>query len=140
MTADAAETSALAVSPAEAERHKFHGWEQYPDTCRICKFTHDEDVKAREAEHDAEIDRLTCNLVDQVGSAAIHVTQAQVVIGMLISDGVYDIEFAEGDDGPDAIAELMTAARALRNVERIAIRRREILLAADRPADGAAAE
>lgn len=83
-----------------------------------------------------EIDRLTCDLATTTDAASVHVRKAQHAITQLMSNAVYDIEFAEGSDGHDVTAELETAARALRHVQRIVAKRRADLLASDPAMNG----
>jgi hypothetical protein len=96
------------------------------------EFTFDEaDLDAREAQNEADIDRLTCDFANGVREAETAVSEALAAVGVLVSNEVYDVELAEGPEGDDAIRELGLAANALRNAGRIAKWRRGALLAAD---------
>lgn len=78
----------------------------------------------------ADMDRLTCDFANKVNEAKQAVWLAHQAVTELISDMVYDIEMAEGPGG-DALHELDVAARALRNAERIAKWRRDLMLQVD---------
>jgi hypothetical protein len=82
---------------------------------------------AIELDHAAAIDRETCEFAAQVEEATRAVATALKAAGALAGE-LYDIEMAEGPQGRDALLELETAARALRNAQRIADWRRDLML------------
>lgn len=115
------------VGPPPNGSHGFHGFGEYP-FCAECRAEKAEEAKAREAENAADIDRLTCNFANDVDEALAATFRTRQAVAALVSDQVYDIELAEGASGADALAELDTALRALRNAKRISDWRRSIAL------------
>ena len=101
----------------------FHSW------CPACIAQKEQDAADRDKENAAEIDRLTCDFAGWVDDALNHAREAHGAVEKLVSNQVYDVEMAEGPEGADALAELDTALRALRNAKRIADWRRSMMLA-----------
>jgi hypothetical protein len=89
-----------------------------PEACDEC---------AIEREHDQHVDHLNKMLGEQVADATRAAGNAVKWLTELIGPAVYDIEFAEGWAGPDALADLEAAGRLLRNVERIVNERLRLL-------------
>jgi hypothetical protein len=114
-----------------ASAHDMHLLSGYQSYCAECVAQREADEAEREQQNDNEIDRLTCEFANKTAEAARAVFEAHRAVTALVSNSVYDIELAEGWDGPDALHELEVAARALRNAERIAKWRRDLLLASD---------
>ena len=100
--------------------HKFHAWGQYPEICAGCRADKEEEAADREREHDARIAQLVGDFTKQVAEAERAVYLVHRTVSEMTSNGVYDIEMAEGAEGGDALRELEIASRALRNVRRIA--------------------
>ena len=120
----------MTTTPPVSDSHRFHGHGEY-EFCPDCRAERAEDAAGAEADNVAEIDRLTCDFADSVIAAKRAVWAAQVAVKALLSDQVYDVEMAEGAAGGDALYELEAAERALRNAERIAKWRRDMILEAD---------
>jgi hypothetical protein len=70
-------------------------------------------------ENAQQIGYLNKMLAESVANASVAAAMAAKWLRELISPAVYDIEFAEGPAGPDALADLEAAGKLLRNVERI---------------------
>ena len=81
----------------------------------------------QDADNWAEIGRLVARADDALVKALTSAGQARAAIESLISAQVYDIEMAEGTDGPDAVAELHRAALSLRHAHRIIAHRKRLL-------------
>lgn len=79
-----------------------------------------------DAENAAYIGELIARADDALVQALTATGKARGAIEELVSDRVYDIELAEGTEGPDAVAELHRAALSLRHAHRIIARRRQI--------------
>lgn len=69
-------------------------------------------------EHGDYIATLVRETGEALLSALSYAAQAYAKVEELMSDGVYDVEIAEGNGG-DALAELDDAKRSLRNAKRI---------------------
>jgi hypothetical protein len=89
-----------------------------PKACEEC---------AIEREHDQHIDYLNKMLGEQVADATRGTANAVKWLTELTSPAVYDIEFAEGWEGSDALADLEAAGKLLRNVQRIVNERQRLL-------------
>jgi hypothetical protein len=111
--------------------HDFHDAHNRPAPgCKECSAERAEQQTAVAVDNLAEIDSLTCDFANKVGEARQAAWVAYKAVEHLISNQVYDIEMAEGPGG-DALHELEVAARALRNAERIATWRRDLMLKVD---------
>jgi hypothetical protein len=80
-----------------------------------------------DAENESEIASLIARADDALVTALKATGQARSAIGELTGSRVYDIELAEGTEGPDAAAELERAALSLRHAHRIIAHRKRIL-------------
>jgi len=81
------------------------------------------DPCAREAERDAEIGRLVREYPAEVDRAIHAIGNIRWTVNRLMDPSLWDIETAEGSEGPDALAELDEISRRLRNIRRIAAAR-----------------
>jgi hypothetical protein len=95
-------------------------------TCLICAGCRECEQEAEYALHDAEIRDLIATADGALVRALTATGQARGAIEDLISNRVYDIELAEGSEGPDAVAELLRAALSLRHAHRIIAARKRI--------------
>lgn len=89
-----------------------------PEDCEDCW---------RDADNLAEIRDLIIRADDALVQALTSAARARAAVEDLISNRVYDIELAEGTEGPDAVAELHRAALSLRHVHRILAARKRLL-------------
>ena len=74
---------------------------------------------AMDLKRDREIAILHGELETSLASAAAEIRKASSALSSLVSNAVYDIEYAEGREGEDMARELKAAARALCNADRI---------------------
>jgi hypothetical protein len=78
-------------------------------------------LECEEAErYVADLRYLIGQMTDGVNMAERGLILAATSVGRLMGNDVYDIELAEGSQGPDAQDDLQAALRLLRNVRRIA--------------------
>jgi hypothetical protein len=95
--------------------------------CVHCRAPADCDECETERAHRKVIESLVANLDLFANEALANVAKADAALRELTSNHVYDIELAEGADGPDGLAELADADRHLRNVCRIVRERKRLL-------------
>jgi hypothetical protein len=104
-------------------QHPLTYWSSCPD-CRAQVAAEQAEQDAGNAteivQHNREFDEAL-----RMASGALNHTIAE--LGHLMSDSVHDIELTESTLGDDAKAELETAARAVRNVQRIATLRLKMM-------------
>jgi hypothetical protein len=104
-----------------ADRVRDHG------CCQVC----DECADCEQAENDEAISRYSGELVEAmdlaVAAALSSAYQADAKRAELMSSRVYDIELAEGADGPDLETELAEAGLSLRRAQRIVRARKQLL-------------
>lgn len=80
-----------------------------------------------DAENASEIATLIARADDALAKALLATGAARRAVEELTSSRVYDIELAEGTEGPDAVAELERAALSLRHAHRIIAWRKRVL-------------
>jgi hypothetical protein len=97
--------------------------------CHHCRDPKTCDECATEKAHDQYIEYLVKMLDEAVSVAATAVANAATNLRELVSPAVYYIELAEGATGIDALGDLATAARLLRNVQRITREQKRLLKA-----------
>lgn len=105
------------TSPVTVAAECYHGGVN-PQRCEECW---------ADAENAAEIRQLVASADDALAKALIATGTARRAIEELCSSRVYDIELAEGTEGPDAVAELERAALSLRHAHRVIANRKRIL-------------
>lgn len=85
------------------------------------------DEHERENENAHYIVNTVGELADHVSEATLAVSHAVAALTDLMSDHVYDVEFADTSAGADARDELEEIARKLRHVKRIVAERDALL-------------
>jgi uncharacterized UBP type Zn finger protein len=98
-----------------AESSIFASIDGYCESCRV------------EIRYGEDIENLVARLAEQIKDIETATYKADRTLAELMSNEIYDVEFAETSLGGDAKAELEEITRKLRNVERIVEIRQRML-------------